>query len=91
MPWRRRPVSPSARCITTSEARTIWWRLICPARDQPNLALFKRGFAEADGELPDKVEAIFRNLARSASHPKWKGCGFLRTSAELTNMPDIQR
>jgi hypothetical protein len=87
MPWRRRPVSPSARCITTSEARTIWWRPICPARDQPNLALFKRWFAEADGELPDKVEAIFRNLARSASHPKWKGCGFLRTSVELTNMP----
>src|SRR5580693_752967 len=66
MPWRRRPVSPSARCITTSEARTIWWRLICPARDQPNLALFKRGFAEADGELPDKVEAIFRKPARPA-------------------------
>ena len=27
------------------------------------------------------------NLARSARHPKWKGCGFLRTSAELANMP----
>jgi AcrR family transcriptional regulator len=57
------------------------------ARDQPNLALFKRWFAEADGGLPAKVEAIFRNLARSARHPKWKGCGFLRTSAELANMP----
>jgi AcrR family transcriptional regulator len=57
------------------------------ARDQPNLALFKRWFAEACGELPDKVDAIFRNLARSARHPKWKGCGFLRTSAELANMP----
>ena len=31
--------------------------------------------------------SIFRNLARSARHPKWKGCGFLRTSAELANMP----
>jgi hypothetical protein len=30
---------------------------------------------------------IFRNLARSARHPKLKGCGFLRTSAELANMP----
>jgi AcrR family transcriptional regulator len=57
------------------------------ARDQPNLALFKRWFAEAGGGLPAKVEAIFRNLARSAAHPKWKGCGFLRTSAELANMP----
>jgi hypothetical protein len=37
--------------------------------------------------LPAKVEAIFRNLARAARHPKWKGCGFLRTSAELANLP----
>ena len=57
------------------------------ARDQPNLALFRKWFADAEGGLPAKVEAIFRNLARSARHPKWKGCGFLRTSAELANMP----
>jgi AcrR family transcriptional regulator len=57
------------------------------ARDQPNLALFRQWFSEAEGGLPAKVEAIFRNLARSARHPKWKGCGFLRTSAELANMP----
>ena len=56
-------------------------------RDQPNLALFKQWFAEADNGLPAQVERIFRNLARSARHPKWKGCGFLRTSAELVNMP----
>src|SRR5215475_11339147 len=57
------------------------------ARDQPNLGLFKRWFAEAEGGTAARVEAIFRNLARSARHPKWKGCGFLRTSAELANMP----
>jgi AcrR family transcriptional regulator len=57
------------------------------ARDQPNLALFKRWFAETDGSLATKIQGIFRNLARSARHPKWKGCGFLRTSAELANMP----
>jgi AcrR family transcriptional regulator len=56
-------------------------------RDQPNLTLFKQWFAEAEGGLPAKVERIFRNLARSARHPKWKGCGFLRTSAELADMP----
>jgi AcrR family transcriptional regulator len=56
-------------------------------RDQPNLALFKTWFDEAAGKLPDKVQAIFANLARSARHPKWRGCGFLRTSAELANMP----
>ena len=57
------------------------------ARDQPNLALFRQWFAEADDGLPAQVERIFRNLARAARHPKWKGCGFLRTSAELANMP----
>jgi AcrR family transcriptional regulator len=56
-------------------------------RDQPNLELFKRWFAAADGGLAVKVQAIFTNLAKSAGHPKWKGCGFLRTSAELANMP----
>jgi AcrR family transcriptional regulator len=56
-------------------------------RDQPNLALFKRWFAEAHGDVATKVEAIFRNLARSARHAKWKGCGFLRTSVELINLP----
>jgi len=57
------------------------------SRDQPNLALFRKWFTEADGSVAAKVEAIFRNLARSARHPKWKGCGFLRTSAELANLP----
>ncbi len=57
------------------------------ARDQPNLALFQRWFTEAGGALPAKVQAIFRHLARNAGHPKWKGCGFLRTSAELANLP----
>ena len=57
------------------------------ARDQPNLDLFKRWFGEAGGNLSAKVRAIFVHLARNAGHPKWKGCGFLRTSAELANMP----
>lgn len=57
------------------------------ARDQPNLALFRRWFDEAEGGIAAKVRAIFLNLARSARHPKWKGCGFLRTSAELANLP----
>src|SRR5438105_4712171 len=56
-------------------------------RDQPNMVLFQRWFAETDGELADKTRGIFMHLAQSARHPKWKGCGFLRTSAELANMP----
>jgi len=57
------------------------------ARDQPNLALFETWFDAADGSVEDKVEAIFIALAQSSRHPKWKGCGFLRTAAELANMP----
>jgi AcrR family transcriptional regulator len=56
-------------------------------RDQPNIALFQRWFAETGGDLADKTRGIFRHLAQSARHPKWKGCGFLRTTAELANLP----
>lgn len=57
------------------------------ARDQPNLMLFKQWFDETDGSTATKVRGIFRRLAVNASSPKWKGCGFLRTTAELANMP----
>lgn len=57
------------------------------ARDQPNLTLFKSWFAEAEGGLAAKVQSIFSHLARAARHPKWQGCGFLRTSVELADMP----
>lgn len=56
-------------------------------RDQPNLALFQRWFEDAEGDAGDKVAAIFANLAKAARHPKWRGCGFLRTAAELADMP----
>jgi len=56
-------------------------------RDQPNLALFQRWFDETEGGVAEKVRGIFVNLAASARHPKWKGCGFLRTTAELAHMP----
>lgn len=57
------------------------------ARDQPNLKQMAGWFEAADGGVDCKVEAIFANLARVARHPKWKGCGFLRTAAELAAMP----
>jgi len=57
------------------------------ARDQPNLTLFKQWFDAAEGTLPAKAEAVFLHLARTVRSPRWKGCGFLRTSAELANMP----
>jgi AcrR family transcriptional regulator len=57
------------------------------ARDQPNLLLFQKWFAETDGDVAEKIRGIFDELWRSARHPKWKGCGFLRTSVELINFP----
>jgi AcrR family transcriptional regulator len=56
-------------------------------RDQPALSLFERWFASTEGGLPEKIRGMFVSLAQSARHPKWKGCGFLRTTAELANMP----
>jgi len=57
------------------------------ARDQPNLKLMAGWYEAAEGGVDGKVEAIFANLARATRHPKWKGCGFLRTAAELAAMP----
>ncbi len=56
-------------------------------RDQPNLQQMAGWFDAAEGGIDRRVEAIFSNLARVARHPKWKGCGFLRTAAELASMP----
>ena len=56
-------------------------------RDQPNLAAFARWLAEAEGGLPERMEAFFLRIAEAGRHPKWKGCGFLRTTAELANLP----
>lgn len=57
------------------------------SRDQPNLQLFAKWFDQAEGTVADRIEAIFIKLASAARHPKWKGCGFLRTAAELANLP----
>ncbi|TPN81933.1 TetR/AcrR family transcriptional regulator [Mesorhizobium sp. CU2] len=56
-------------------------------RDQPNLKQMAGWFDDAEGGPDSRVEAIFTNLARVARHPRWKGCGFLRTAAELAAMP----
>lgn len=56
-------------------------------REQPNLRRMTGWFKDADGGLATKVEAIFSNLAREVRSTKWKGCAFLRTSAELVGLP----
>jgi AcrR family transcriptional regulator len=57
------------------------------AQDQPTLALYARWFAQTPGGVADKVEGIFFKFADAASSQKWRGCGFLRTVAELANTP----
>jgi AcrR family transcriptional regulator len=57
------------------------------ARDQPTLALYARWFDETVGPASKKIEGMFQKFARAARSPKWKGCGFLRTSAELASTP----
>lgn len=56
-------------------------------RDQPNIKLYQDWFDQTDGPPSQKIENIFINLAESARHKNWKGCGFSRTAAELANMP----
>ncbi|MBC9875742.1 TetR/AcrR family transcriptional regulator [Bradyrhizobium sp. INPA01-394B] len=57
------------------------------ARDQPTLELYMRWFAETEGTVADKVGGLFTKLGRSVDTPRWRGCGFLRTIAELANTP----
>jgi AcrR family transcriptional regulator len=57
------------------------------SRDQPTLDLYARWFEATPGSAADKVRGLFAEFARSADTPKWKGCGFQRTAAELANTP----
>jgi AcrR family transcriptional regulator len=56
-------------------------------RDQPSLGAFQKWFAASKGALPERIASLFDHLAVVATEPKWKGCGFLRTSVELANLP----
>ena len=57
------------------------------SQDQPTLALYQKWFDETNGDLSEKVRGIFDGFAEAASRPKWRGCGFLRTIAELASTP----
>lgn len=57
------------------------------SRDQPSLQAFQEWYNAAEGEIADKVTAIFENVAKNAHHPRWRGCGFLRTVVELADKP----
>lgn len=51
------------------------------------LAAFAGWFEAAQGPLSDRIRALFDNLARAAAGRRWRGCGFLRTAAELVETP----
>lgn len=56
-------------------------------RGPPNLTRYAEWFDKAEGDLADRIGAIFEHLAAEAARPGWKGCGFLRTAAELVDQP----
>jgi len=57
------------------------------SRDQPTLMYYARWFAESSGSSADKVRGLFASFGKAADTPSWRGCGFLRTIAELANTP----
>lgn len=57
------------------------------ARDQPILDLFRGWFEGTQGSARDKVRGLFTHFAHAVDTPRWKGCGFLRTTAELASTP----
>lgn len=57
------------------------------SRDQPNMEVMRGWFEAAEGDLAARVTALFSGIERASKHPKWRGCGFLRTAGELANMP----
>jgi AcrR family transcriptional regulator len=57
------------------------------SRDQPTLELYARWFEATPGSAGEKIRGVFAEFARSANSARWKGCGFLRTTAELANTP----
>lgn len=56
-------------------------------RDQPTLDLYRGWFEGTEGTARDKVRGLFTQFAQAVDTPRWKGCGFLRTTAELASTP----
>ncbi|MBN7796071.1 TetR/AcrR family transcriptional regulator [Parahaliea mediterranea] len=56
-------------------------------RDQVNLHTYQKWFDGQEGEVTDKIRAVFDGISKATSHPKWRGCGFQRTEGELANKP----
>jgi len=57
------------------------------SRDNPTLDAFDDWYAASEGDVAERIGAVFRKFADAAASPKWRGCGFMRAVAELANMP----
>jgi AcrR family transcriptional regulator len=57
------------------------------SQDQPALALYQHWYDETEGDVSSKVRGMFEGFLSTADRPKWRGCGFLRTIAELASTP----
>jgi AcrR family transcriptional regulator len=55
------------------------------ARDRPTVDRFK-AWAGSEGSVADRMARFFSKLASASQGPHWNGCGFMRATAELTNM-----
>jgi AcrR family transcriptional regulator len=56
------------------------------ARSQPTLDRFKE-WAGVNGTVSERLERLFHRLGAVARSREWLGCGFMRVTAELANMP----
>ena len=56
------------------------------ARDRPTLERFQK-WAGNEGTVAERLQRMFLRLGRCARSPTWKGCGFVRATGELANIP----
>jgi AcrR family transcriptional regulator len=56
------------------------------ARSQPTLDRFKN-WAGNQGNIAERMTRLFQRLGSQARSREWLGCGFMRVTAELANMP----
>jgi AcrR family transcriptional regulator len=56
-------------------------------RHQPNLKQLALWYEAGIGGPGAKITSLFQQLAQSVRHPRWRGCAFQRTLAELAAMP----
>lgn len=56
------------------------------ARDRPTVERYRKWLGRT-GRLPDRIMAMFTELAAYADRPKWRGCGFTRAAVELAGQP----